>query len=777
MSWVARIFFMVLLAASLFAPIAWASPDFIGRWEGSYKCGAQIDSTMVLTIKSSDRGQVSGVFEFSVARPRAKGSYSVSGPVSETGEFRLSPVQWLNRAPGLMMVTMTGRLTSEGNGIEGVIPECGPGSFRAALTGTVVASPKSNPLPNEAGPRPRRNDSPTKPLQPLPRTSAGWVDDIRADIARMEREKAKPYQWNNLKTKVILGSPLGVSRATKDALTGEIDVARARVAAEPLLKELETASTFENRGLGRVLRVADRARNSNWPDEVKAIVRDAARARATQILRPVLETIAGLATNLPDTLAGLVEARTALAPVTEYRASMERAFGSMDPEGLLRPLWVRLAEIEAKSGVQDELRAALTRAANEPDPNSAIEKLLWQALGDGPYSPAIRNLVDDARQVVTDASIRRAVDKTRFPVVIERLISGQIQTHTDLPVTDPLAYAMRHEFLDTLVTMCGPSQLRFSAEERELMTQWMAVYKFLRMENVSNLSDANFVEAVTAFLANPAKALGPSEMMRQDIAKNPQGFVREAVTALGGCDASKVQQLKESLAAIATMGAMPSPKASLIKTEVNAQGGQVNCYYTDPTRSNYRLYQIHRNATPISSINYFQSIVDAKKAPAALRRLHCPSVPDPAVKLNSDRIHITPNLETLPKGDRAERLAAAFLEQYLPEYIQLPDGSPLVLEPDLRARYFDAIVKFERVDVPAAEVQRVLAERKRAVASRQVPSGSPFASAVERDLRIAKYKDLHGRELFAVIEEVAALAGLQASYLNHRHSEFFDQVQ
>jgi hypothetical protein len=772
-----RIFFQFLVAVSLFAPVAWAGPDFIGRWEGPYKCGAQINSTMVLTIESSDRGRVLGVFEFNVVRPRAKGSYTVSGRVSETGEFRLSPLQWLDRAPGMMMVTINGRLTSGGNRIEGVIPECGPGSFHATLMEGVVPPSKVDPSPEEVSPGLPRKESPTKPKHRLPRAPAEWVKAIRTEIARMVREKAKPYQWNNIKMEVTLGSPLGVDSATKDALTREIAVARARLAAEPLLEELETAPTFDKNGLGGVLRVADRARTSDWPDEVKAIVRDAASARAAKIIRPELESLASLAEKLPSTLAGLIEARNALGRVMEYRASMERAFGSIDPEGLLRPLWVRLAEIEANSSVQDELRVALARAAMGPDPDVAIEKLLWQTLGGGPYSPAISKLVEEARQELEEANIRSALDKTRLPLVIERLIGGQIQTHADLPETDPLAYAMRHEFLDTLVATCGTSQPGYSAEERDLMYQWMVVYKLLNMEEMGDLSDANFVEAYFAFLANPATALGPSQIMRQDIATHPQGFVREAVSALGGCDDSKVQQLKASLAAIARMGAMPSPQKTLIEEAVNAQGDQVNCYYTDPARDNYRLFQIHPRAMPVSRLGLIDAIRAARGAPAALRRLHCPSIPDPSVKLSEDRIHISPDLESLPKGDRAERLAAAFLEQYLPEYVQLPDGSPLILEPDLRARYFDAIVKFERIVVPADEVQRLLAERKRAVANRQVPSGSPYQSAVERDLRLAKYKERHGRELFAVIEEVADLAGLRASYLFHRSSEFFDQVQ
>lgn len=76
-------------------------------------------------------------------------------------------------------------------------------------------------------------------------------------------------------------------------------------------------------------------------------------------LRPQLTQAADLAGNLPTSLDGLITARNALAPIEEYRQSLEQAFGTIDQENLLPPLWQRIAALESHQDVAVEFRAAL----------------------------------------------------------------------------------------------------------------------------------------------------------------------------------------------------------------------------------------------------------------------------------------------------------------------------------------------------------------------------------------------------------------------------------
>lgn len=266
-------------------------------------------------------------------------------------------------------------------------------------------------------------------------------------------------------------------------------------------------------------------------------------------------------------------------------------------------------------------------------------------------------------------------------------------------------------------------------------------------------------------------------MTRNDIMAHLDETVEEARIVMGGCDTEQMENLKNNLAAIAIMGPVDTQKRTLEKQEINTARDGVNCYYDDPRRDNYQLVQSHKLAV---LLDWNSTEVMLRGGDDEFRRLHCPSVPDDRFEIYDVRLHIEPDLATLPRGDRAERLATAFFEQYIPEYAKKNDGSPVVLAPALKQRYFDAIVKFERIEIPEGEIERVLALRLKDMQEGKPPSGSPYRAAVEIDLRIAKARKLHGSEIWDVIKEFQDASGTRyGNYLAARMggADFFDQIQ
>ena len=285
------------------------------------------------------------------------------------------------------------------------------------------------------------------------------------------------------------------------------------------------------------------------------------------------------------------------------------------------------------------------------------------------------------------------------------IIAGRVRTHVDLPEVHPAAYAMRHEFLDALTAECGlPDRFDDLARRRELMDQVMFSYALYDVGRIGDLSEATFPEALARFLANPVGKMAPSHLIRLAIAEDPESAARLVASGLGGCDSPQVARLKENLDAIAVMGPLISPDATLLKAEVNAAAGQVNCFYANSDRPDYESFQPYELATLANVALYIPPFGTRRGPDEFFLRGECPATPDPAFGLMEVFIHPEPDLAALPQGDRAERIATAFLDQYIPAYVQGPDGSPVVLDPDLRARYFDEIVRFERIDVPPEEV-------------------------------------------------------------------------
>lgn len=402
-----------------------AEDGLLGRWEGRYSCNAIRNIAMVLTIKQVAEHRVSGDFEF--RRGATRGSYAVAGALDQQGMFNLDPTTWLKRASRFEAISLQGRLTPSGDAIEGKFPACPNGSYRA--TRASITAQERQPAP--ASQRTRREAAPS-PLpsngfrseaaerrggaaQARPRPSdppsvrpedAAWATMIRGEIARLVASReTQNAPWRAVGHKIVFSNHRA-NPVSSRALMVEFENARAGVRADILIDELASApARLSDGALGRVLRVVNEALASKWPPELVKRVREAARARATDVSRPELQAAASLAPDLPATLEGLAKARAALAPIESYRAALVNAFGTIDPEGILVPLRQRIDKIEADPAVAAELRRTLAEARREKNPRAATEQLLTNVFGVRPPPPALATIVAEGRELAALAAI------------------------------------------------------------------------------------------------------------------------------------------------------------------------------------------------------------------------------------------------------------------------------------------------------------------------------------------------------------------------------------
>lgn len=361
---------------------------------------------------------------------------------------------------------------------------------------------------------------------------------------------------------------------------------------------------------------------------------------------------------------------------------------------------------------------------------------------------------------------------------IADLVDGNVQTHIDLPQRHPFVYAMRHEFLDALIAECGPSNgLGDLAMSRELMDNVMFAYATYGDPELGDLSNTSIAEAYAAILANPLSKLYPAHLIRLDLAPNAESIASEVVANLGGCDSADTKALRDNLGAIAVMGPLVSRQTTFLKAEINPEAGRLNCFYANPNRPDYELFQPYELATP-ESVALFILPWSAHLGPYEfLPRTACPATPDPAFGVMETFIHPEVD-ETALQGDLAERLATAFLDQYIPAYAVRSDGTPALLEPSLRARYFAEVVRLERIEVSPEDVERELADRLAKASATNGPPQSLDTVSIELDLRLEQYEREYGNALSNVIAEaVAAVGDRNASYLLARaYSGFFDDI-
>lgn len=87
---------------------------------------------------------------------------------------------------------------------------------------------------------------------------------------------------------------------------------------------------------------------------------------------------------------------------------MDRTFGSIDPNGMLRPLHLRLRELESDPAVLAELEAVLAAAAQGDGPRAAVERLAEAITpADGSLAGGgILTLIAAAREAAEIAAVR-----------------------------------------------------------------------------------------------------------------------------------------------------------------------------------------------------------------------------------------------------------------------------------------------------------------------------------------------------------------------------------
>lgn len=312
------------------------------------------------------------------------------------------------------------------------------------------------------------NHRPAYPNEPN-----AWAAAIRQEIERLYSQKANRPEWMYLKNDVSVRPPRGADMALRRQLLDEIDFAQARIASDDLLARISRAPSFDEGGLGVMIGISREAKDAGLPEQLVSDVRQAARQRATDLLRPRLKSIAENNPDVEISLQGLFTIRAILAPVMAYEADMIREIGVLDAEGILQPLFQRIATVEQHEEVRRAFRVELLKALDDTDPETAIDDLFLRAFGPGPHQPHLQNIKVEADLAIAGLKMKEVWRTIYFPQVLRDIANGNIQTHQDLPERAPLAYAMRHEFLDKLVERCGePSRTQYTSVEREIMDVW-----------------------------------------------------------------------------------------------------------------------------------------------------------------------------------------------------------------------------------------------------------------------------------------------------------------
>ncbi|MBB3149263.1 hypothetical protein FHS21_005715 [Phyllobacterium trifolii] len=339
---------------------------------------------MTLSINESKNGELKGVFEYSSGWKKA--SYNVVGTVTPTGTFQLLPGSWIAQPTGFRAVGLQGQVGQSGSKrvIDGTLPECKPGVFRAFLLPPVEKIP-----PPIAG--------------MFDRKGPAWIKAIRDRIQEYERKRvANQYWWRQLEIEVNFSK---VDRPTIDVLLAEIGAARASIGADALLAELSSDPKVFPQGIGQVFRIYQRAQRSDWPDGVKHRVSEVCKQRVAEVLRPKLTEIAASAVNVPTSLDGLAMARGALAPIEDYRQFLEQSFGTLDQENLLAPMWQKIAELESNPAIATEFQEAFAEARRQPDPRAATENVIRNVLDGRSTSETLAAIAAEGRREAALAEV------------------------------------------------------------------------------------------------------------------------------------------------------------------------------------------------------------------------------------------------------------------------------------------------------------------------------------------------------------------------------------
>lgn len=258
------------------------------------------------------------------------------------------------------------------------------------------------------------------------RETAAWLDETRASLPALPETEATQDNLARLRQEAERQRD-ELLPEERSALLAEIDRRAAEVRAALILRDLAALPDdgFAKGDLGAVLRAVDLAQD--LPGDLAADLRAAAAAKAAAILAgPKAEALAILPA-LPNSLDGLRQAQSALAPLAAWRAGMEAAFGSLDPEGTLRPLHGRIAELRADPAVQAEFAGILSKVTPSGDARGAVYAAAapYIAADDLIHAPDFARIVD---QAILEAEIRQI-----------RLVDNSVSTSAGEPTIEDIA--------------------------------------------------------------------------------------------------------------------------------------------------------------------------------------------------------------------------------------------------------------------------------------------------------------------------------------------------
>jgi len=102
-------------------------------YEGRYLC-AQGDTGMTLRIQEVKGRSVYGVFEFFHEPTGARGSFSVEGELSQSGEITFEPLEWIVRPPRYVAVPFRVTVSDDGATLRGGVLHASCGAMEATRT-------------------------------------------------------------------------------------------------------------------------------------------------------------------------------------------------------------------------------------------------------------------------------------------------------------------------------------------------------------------------------------------------------------------------------------------------------------------------------------------------------------------------------------------------------------------------------------------------------------------------------------------------------------------
>lgn len=165
-----------------------------------------------------------------------------------------------------------------------------------------------------------------------------------------------------------------LSTEERRELEGILDRRTAETRAAMLLAEanaLPEAGTGPE-ALGSVFALMNRLEQAGLDGGLVQPVRDVAEAKARAILAGPLVQSAEVAASVPASLEGLRLLMAEWNRLGPARAGMDRHFGSVDRDGVLRPVHQRLEGFWSDPGIKEEFRAAMMAIEAGQDPRASV---------------------------------------------------------------------------------------------------------------------------------------------------------------------------------------------------------------------------------------------------------------------------------------------------------------------------------------------------------------------------------------------------------------------